>query len=156
MLHASARFFLLQRFYNVTAESAAQAVGGFKVFACVSHQLTIGGVVNAFNTDNLVAQLRIVRVNVFDQAELGTCRANDQDFLCAAQGDYNFVVEVLVFRGSAHTHDAAFVVQMLMWVGRANDGGFDIVRADMHDMCFGVINPYNGVIVGHDFPLLGV
>jgi len=41
---------------------------------------------------------------------------------------------------------------MLMRISRANNGGFDIIRTDVHDVGLGVVNPYNGMIVGHGFP----
>jgi hypothetical protein len=109
--------------------------------------------IDAFHADDFVAQRRVMRVNVFDQVELGVRRADDEDFLRAFQCLDHFMIEVLVFRRAACAHCAAFVVQMVMGSGGANHRGFDIVWADVHHMGFGMVDPNNGVVVRHDrFP----
>ena len=108
----------------------------------------------------LLLMLPIMAVNVLDQVELGVGRTDDQDFLRAFQRLGYGVVEVLVFRAAAGAYGAAlviaaFVVQLVMTLGGTQDGRFDIIRADVHDVGFGVIDPYNGVIVRHGVSFVG-
>lgn len=49
-------FFIVVIFtVEFTVKSATQTVSSFKVFARISHQLAISGVINAFNADNFIA-----------------------------------------------------------------------------------------------------
>ena len=41
------------------------------------------------------------------------------------------------------------IMYFFVWVGRVNDGLFDIVRADVHDMGFGMVEPDGRVKMGH-------
>ena len=47
------------------------------------------------------------------------------------------------------TDGAAVGMQVLVRMGRMHDRGLDIVRADVHDMGFGVVEPDGGVEMGH-------
>ena len=120
--------------------------------------MRIGWMINRFHTDNLAGQLMIVTVNMLDKVQLRTGRPDNQNFLRTFQRFSHFVIKMIVFRSTAGTNSAAFirtplVVQMLMRLCRAHDAGLNIIRADMHNMCFAVINPYNCVIMGHKIPL---
>jgi hypothetical protein len=59
------------------------------------------------------------------------------------------VVVVLVFRPLARTQRTCAGVQVLMRLGRMNDRFFNIIRSNVHDMRFRVIEPDNSVKMGH-------
>ena len=88
-------------------------------------------------------------MNMLDQLQFGLCRTHHQNLLRALQRFHDGVVIVAVLGLASWAHGAAFGVQVQMRLGGVNHGLFHVIRTDVHDVRLGVIEPDNGVVVGH-------
>jgi len=124
---------------------------GHEILAGVGNELAVAGVIHGFDTDHPFHDIVVVRMDMLDQFELGLPGADNQDFRGAAQGFHDLVIVVLVFGLTAAADRAALALQVAGRAGRLDHRFLDIIRADVHDACFVMVEPDDGVIVRHDF-----
>ena len=86
-------------------------------------------------------------VDVLDQLQLRLRRADHQDLLSSRQRGDDLVVINLVLRSAAAAQRSGADMQVRARGVRADNGFFDIVRADVHHMGFGVVDPDDGVVM---------
>lgn len=89
-------------------------------------------------------------VDVLDEFQFSISWADHQNLAGAFKCLSDVVVIFLIFIRFARTRFAAFNVQVLMRISRKNDLFFDLLRAKVHDMSFGMVKPDNGVVVRHE------
>ena len=136
---------------GLTPSRLQHPVLGHEILAGIGDELRIAGMVDGLDTDHPVHDFVIVRMDMLDQLELGVPGADDQDFRSAAHGFHDFMVVLLVFGLAAAADRAALALQVTRRIGRMDHRFLDVVRADVHDAGFVVIEPDDGVVMGHDF-----
>ena len=90
-------------------------------------------------------------MDVLDQFELGLAGADNQDFLGAGEGFHDLMVVLLVFGLAAAADGAALAVQVALPAWPGHHRFFNVVRADVHDVGFVVVEPDDCMVVRHDF-----
>jgi hypothetical protein len=90
-----------------------------------------------------------VRVDVFDQMQLSLRRADDQYFSGAQQNLGNTMEIVFVQRRAAIAQRTCARVQLMVWVVWLYFELLDIVRAEVDDMGLDMVDPNDGVVMGH-------
>jgi hypothetical protein len=75
-------------------------------------------------------------MDVLDEMQLGLRRPYHQNFFSASQRRRNTVVVVSLFWGAPAAGLAGQGVQLMVRLAGLDDGLFDIVAADVHDMGF--------------------
>ena len=112
-------------------------------------ELAAGGVIHRFDAHHARGYGRGVCLEVLEEFELGGRRADDQDLARVPDrvGD-SLIVRVILW-SFAGADNAVFVVQVLMFRLRMDDTCFRVVRVELDDMRFAVIDPHDAVIVAH-------
>ena len=148
MAHGT-RTFELRCVADDRSDLRAHPVIGYEVAASEFQQFTVGGVVHRFDANNARRDCGHVCLEMLEKLELGVGWADDQDFtgICHCVGDC-LVVRVIL-RRPARANNAMFVMQVLMLRLRMDNTCFGIVRVELDDMRFAVVDPYDKVIVAH-------
>jgi len=105
--------------------------------------------IHRFDTYHALSYRRRVRLKVFEELELGGGRSNDQDFTRIFDRIRDGLIVGVVLRYVARTYDAVFVVQVLMLGPRMYDTLFCVVRVELDNIRFAVVDPYDTVIMAH-------
>jgi hypothetical protein len=124
------------------------AVCALEVRLCVGDELTVGRVIDGFDPDDFWAERVIVLVNVFQKFELGRGRPDDEHLITAFERACHFMEEVLRFLGvivCAFRPPRVLVVDVM---GREDHVFVDLVRVNLEDVGFFVIDP-DGNVFGH-------
>ena len=98
----------------------------------------------------------VVSMNMLDQFELGLAGTDDQNLGGAFYGFHDLMIVMLVLGLTTAADRAALAVEIAVWRGRAHHGFLNIIRADVHDMGFIVIEPDDCMVVRHNFPFWDV
>ena len=127
----------------------AHPVIGHEVAASEFQQFTVGGVVHRFDANNARRDCGRVCLEMLEELELGGGWADDQDFASIFDCVGDCLVVRVMLRRPARANNAMFVMQVLMLRLRMDDTCFGIVRVELDDMRFAVVDPYDKVIVAH-------
>ncbi len=103
--------------------------------------------VYGFDADHLGRHVMVMGMDVLDQLQLGLRRPHHQNFFSAGQGRGDTVVVIGLFWGAPAAGFARQGMQFLVGLLRVDDGLFDIVTADVHDMGFRVVDPDDRVVM---------
>ncbi len=104
--------------------------------------------VYCFDRDDLLAQFGVVRLQVLDEFGLGVGRADDEDFLRALERFRDLVEVALVFGYAPGGLRAALEVQVAVRLA-LDELGLDGFLREVQDVGFDMVDPDDGVKVGH-------
>src|SRR4030065_985350 len=124
---------------------------GLEILAGIGNELAVAGVIHGFDTNHPFHDIVVVRMDMLDQFELGLPGPDNQDFRGAAQGIHDLVIVVLVFGLTTAADRAPLALQVAGRVGRLDHRFLNVIRADVHDACFVVVEPDDRMVMGHDF-----
>jgi len=127
----------------------AHPVIGYELAASEFQQFTVGGVVHRFDANNARRDCGRVYLEMLEELELGGGWAHDQDFTGIFDCVGHCLVVRVILRRPARANNAMFVMQVLMLRLRMDNTCFGIVRVELDDMRFAVVDPYDKVIVAH-------
>jgi hypothetical protein len=88
-------------------------------------------------------------VDVFHQLQLGLRRADDHYFFCPQQRLGDAVEIIFVHRRLTVAQGACGGVHFVVRAVRLNHKLLYVVGAEVDDMGLGVVNPNDGMVVGH-------
>ena len=123
---------------------------GLEVPARELQELTVGWVIHRFNAHDARRDCGRMRLQMFEELELGGGWADDQDFAGILDRVGDFLIVLMIRRRLARSDNTVFVMQMGFVLGlRMDDTCFCIVWVEVDDMRFLVIDPDDTVIVAH-------
>jgi hypothetical protein len=103
--------------------------------------------IDGFDANDTLGQLRIMDANMFDQLGLCVGRSGDETSACVGNG-FGDGVEIVVIRGDVSAPDRVrLVMNMFGRMIRAQNEPFDIRSVEMEHTRFTVIDPDHRVIV---------
>ena len=112
-------------------------------------EFTVGGVIHRFDAHDARRKRWGVGMQVPEQLELGAGRTDDQDFTGILDRVSDSLVVHMILRGLARTDSAVLVVQVFVLGLRMDYACFGVVRVELDDMRFAVIDPDDTVKVAH-------
>ena len=127
----------------------AHPVIGYEVAASEFQQFTVGGVVHRFDANNARRDCGCVGLEMLEELELGGGWTDDQYFTSIFDCVGDCLVVRVILRRPSRANSAMLVVQVLMFRLWMDDACFGIVRIELDDMRFAVVDPYDKVIVAH-------
>ena len=115
------------------------------------HELRVARVIDAFNPDDLLRQLRIVLADMFDQCRLGVGRTGDEDRARIGDRLGDRVKKGLIFRGVPAADRIGLVMNVLGGIVGVLHQLLDIGRVEMEYARLAMIDPDDGVMMmtGH-------
>jgi hypothetical protein len=121
---------------------------GLEMVTREGNQLAIGQLINAFNTNDLGHQLRVMAGNVLDQLRLGLGGAGDEYRAGIGNGVRNLLkIDGIDSRVTA-TDGVGLMVDMTCRIVRVNNNAICVGDIEMKDPGFPGVDPDDRVIMG--------
>jgi len=125
-----------------------------KILARVRQKLSVGGVINSLDADEVIVQIVMRFVYVLHKRELGIGGADDEPFLHAADFLDNRVVVLGMLGSPTGANRVRLMVLVFAAVRCVNDDGLvglvGVVVAEGDDMGLAIIEPHDDVVCSRD------